>query len=511
MEDVPRQILPGNRVIVDITGIGLEVLPPNYALPALDNPFGLELAWSQPNAADYYPFTIVLALEIVAKPQLATLAQGSNTLGPADVVVSFDPETNLVVLQTNQDYGAADSLKGKLIQDGVGLRGVVWHNTAGPNSTLFLTIAHTPDEFIVPVFESPLTGFPPGFPPGFPVPFPPGSPIQIVEQSAEFQTQKNPFDIINGGFIIAGCGSVGVRGVKIQLAPAFANPTSFDTEIWGSRTICFEGCQLDGLLAIHSVGQICLLNNVIHNAVLITEAPIGMFACLCTNIPSFGVPWVIPTAFTAVGFVIENSASLGQRYHALQPVGRGPMMDLQLRSGVIRNSIPDLNSGQIAAPENFPAPFVPNSINPALATPGFGVVFRGGHGMIDHVKIFGCASNAIHCEASGGFLELKSVTGGQGGIVFGDLVDAPNGGYGLFLDDGGHVRVSDQDPVPNAILTNVRGTIADIHVGMLPDLPLWTTLYGLLNENYFDVQLAGAAGVSAQGTGSRLFVKPSNP
>jgi hypothetical protein len=313
MQNVPDVIEPGNRVIVDITGLGLEVLPPNYALPAIDAPFGVELAYVLPNAVDYYPFTTVTALEIIAKPKLATLAQGSNTLGAGDILsVAPDPDTNLVVVATNQDYGAADSLKGKLVQDPVGLRGIIWHNTGGPNSILYLTIPQTQDEFIAPVFASNPTGFPPGFPQGFPVPVAP--PLQLVEQSASFQTQKEPNSILRGGFLIAGCGSLGVRGVNIQLAPAFTNPTAFDVEIWGSRTIFLEGGQIDGLLIAHSVGQIGLFHEIVHDAVFLSEAPTTLFSSMCQNVP-FGIPVTVPTALTAIGFVLDGCT--------LQPAATG--------------------------------------------------------------------------------------------------------------------------------------------------------------------------------------------
>jgi hypothetical protein len=509
VQDLPKHPLPGFRYMIDITNLGEETLPPNYALPALEAPWGIEAAWSSPFAADYYPFTTMLGIDIIAKPTLATLAQGSNVLLAGDMTVSFDPDTNLIKIQTNQDYGAADSLKGLLVQDGVALRGIIWHNTAGPNSTIYLTIPHTPDEFIIPVFESNLTGFPPAFPPGFPVPFPPGGSLQIVERTAKFITQKDPTNIIQGGFLIAGCGALSIRGVDIELAPAFTNPAGYDLEIFRSATICLEGCRLDGLLTIHSPGQVCVINTHIHDAVVASEIPLGFFSVYFERIPSFGLTWITPTAVTLLGFVLDGCAALGPRYHPLQPAGRGPMTDLQLRSGVIMNSVADMQAAPIADPTNFPAPFSPF---PPLAspTPGYGILLRGGHGIVDHVKIFGAASDAIHFEGNG-LLELRSVTGGQGGVVFGDLADNPNGGYGLFLDDGGHVRVIDQDPVPNAVLTNVRGTPDDIHVGELPDLTLWTDLYALSPENYFDVQLAGGSGVTAQGTGSRLFVKPPNP
>lgn len=503
-QDIPRQIAPGNRVIVDVTNLGLEVLPPNYALPSLDSPFGIEFSYVLANAADYYPFTTATALEIIAKPKLATLAQGSNTLGAGNILaVMPDPDTNLMVVQTNQDYGAADSLKGKLVQDPVGLRGIIWHNTAGPNSVLYLTIPHMPDEFIAPVFESPPTGFPPGFPQGFPVPIAP--PLQIVEQSAEFQTQKAPNSVLRGGFVIAGSGSIGVRGIKIQLAPAFANPTGFDTEVWGSRTVFLEAAQLDGLLIAHSVGQIILLHVNVHDAIFLTEASTGLFSSMLQNVPSLGLPFGPPAAIEAIGFVLDGCAALGPRYNPLQPAGRGPMVDLQLRNGVIMNSVADLNFGQIAAPENFPAPFVPFSINPAFAVPGHGIYFPGGKGIVDHVKIFGCTSDGVHAEAGAGFLELKSVTGGQGGIVFGDLTDTANAGIGLLVTDGIFCRISDDDPAVG-IASNVFGTGGEIKVGDAGGLTdTWANFLGV-TKSLFDI--TAVAGTGATGSGSRVFKKP---
>jgi hypothetical protein len=253
-------------------------------------------------------------------------------------------------------------------------------------------------------------------------------------------------------------------------------------------------------LAIHSSGQICVINTHIHDAVIATEAPIGMFSVLCENIPSFGTTWVTPTAFTVLGFVLDGCAAVGPRYHPLQPIGRGPMMDLQLRSGVIMNSIPDLNSGLIAAPQNFPAPFVPNSINPALAVPGHGLLLVGGHAIVDHVKIFGCPGNAIHVEGGGGFIELKSITGGHGGAIFGGLTDTPNGGAGLLLTDGAYCRVSDKDPTGVAApATNVTGTAGDANIGDTPIVTTWAAVQG--GAQTFDI-------VGATASGSRLFAKP---
>jgi hypothetical protein len=495
VQALPNPPLPGQRVILDITGLGSETLPANYALPSLQTCFGIEVTWSSPFVASYFPFMTMCGVDILARPKLATLAQGLNVLGLANITsVDVDPDTNLLAVTTNQNYGAADSLKGKLVQDGIGLRGIIWHNTAGANSVLYLTIAFAQDQFIAPLFVSNPTGFPPGNPPGFPLPF--GPTLQIVEQSAEFLTQKNPGDVLSGGFMVASCGGIGIRGVKIRRA---VPGPGFNTEVWGGRSILFEGCQLDGFLQAHSSGQSVLIHTLVHDGVLGTEAPLGMFASMCQNV-LFDVPWLVPTSLTALGFVMDGCTALGTRNNPFQPVGRGPTFDLQLRNGVIMGSVDDLNFSQMAGSENFPAPFVPNSLNPALATPGHGILMRGGHAFLDHVKIFGCTGDAIHAEAGGGFIEIKSITGGLGGAVFTDLTDTANGGAGLLLTDGTYCRVSDKDPSGVAApATNVTGAAGDANVGDTPIVTTWAAVQG--GAQTFDI-------VGATASGSRLFAKP---
>jgi hypothetical protein len=496
---------PRSRVLVDVSGSSTaaapEVFPANYIFPIIETAFGIEGAWPSPYAASYYPFTTMLGFDVIAKPELATLAQGLNTLAPANITsVTTDAATNLTIVTTDQDYGVADTLKGLLVQDGVGLRGVIWHNTAGPNSVIYLTVPQTADEFILPVFASPLTGFPPGNPPGFPVPF--GGTLQIVERTAYWETSKEATNLIQGGFLMSGCGGVSLRGIDISIDPAQFNPSAYNLEIFRSSTVCIEGCKIDGLLAIHSPGQICVINSHIVDAVVASEIPLGFFSVLCENIPSFGLPWVTPTAFTAMGLVLDGCAALGPRYHPLQPIGRGPMMDLQLRSCLIMNSVPDLNSGVLAAPENFPAPFVPNSINPALALPGHGVILAGGHAYLDHVMIFGAAGDAIHVEGGGGFVELKSVTGGNGGAVFTDLVDTLNGGVGLLLTAGAHCLISDQ--VPNVSGTGDSFAVAGPVVTLTDAAGLFTPAM-----NGRPIIIAGATTPTNNGTFVLTFMNPN--
>jgi hypothetical protein len=495
IRDVPLQIPPGTRIVVDITGIGLEVLPPNYALPAIQGPFGLDVSFAFPDAD--FPWSTVTALEIIATPKLASsvapadqVITAGNLIGPG---ITFDPDTNLIEIHTNKSY-AADALKGLFLQGATGTNGVIWHNTAGPNSIIYVSSSLTPDEPLTPFFALPV------------------APLSITEPSAELQTQKGPFDAIKGGFYIAGSGSMGIRGVKIKLAPAFTNPTGFDVEVFGSRTIFFENCDIDTIGIFHSGGEIIFISSIVHGTdtafgggALVSQVQINFLASMLSNLVVFGY-WAVPTTFKAIGFVADKCVAIGARLDAFTPVGRGPATDLQLRNGVIHSAFADLNYAQIASPANFPAPFFPFSLNPALATPGHGIVFRGGKASVSNVKIFNCAADGIHAEAAFGLMELRSVTGGQGGTVFGDLPDNPNGGAGIVATDGIQVRVSDQDPVATAIVTNVTGVGGDMLVGDLA-ARTWVNFRTIAPiKNQYDITATAATG--ATGTGSRLFEKP---
>lgn len=501
-QDIPRQILPGNFVIVDITGSSSdanpEILPPNYAVPAPCSPYPTEFRYVLPNSADYYPFTTVTALEIIAKPQLATLTSGSNNLSAGDFTTSFDPDTNLIAVQTNQTYDA--SVIGKMVQDGIGLRGVVWHRALGiGGDILYLTSAQMQDMFPLPGISVSDT---PPIPPtvGFPVGT--GGFLQIVQQSAAFQTSKAPNSIVAGGFMIAGACSFGIRGINIQLAPGQGG---LDTEVWSSSLVFLEGMQLDGLVIAHS-SETFVANSIIHDGFFdLVDTSAGWFAMLFNRV-GFIAPSLGPGSIVGLGFVFDTCTAFGPRYDFAQPVGRGAAAQVGLRDGFITNSIADANLGQLATQENFPAPFLPGSLNPALQMPGYGIVAIGGNYFVDHVKIIGAQSDAIHYDGVGS-LELRSVTGGEFSIatVFTDIPNAANGGFGLLITDGGQARVSDTDgrttlppdPFP-LIATSVNaGQPSEISVGSLAPTT-WTAFYALTPTNLPD--FAGSAA-----TGARLF------
>ena len=88
---------------------------------------------------------------VVARLAIGTnqsLARQQPAVGVVQPTLSgpiiVDPDTNLIGLPTNQSY-AKDSLKGLFMQSPTGLAGVIWHNSAGPNSVIWLTHSSTPD------------------------------------------------------------------------------------------------------------------------------------------------------------------------------------------------------------------------------------------------------------------------------------------------------------------------------------------------------------------------------
>jgi hypothetical protein len=500
VRDLPRQVLPGERIIVDVTGIGTEVLPADYALPALDCPFGLDFS-SAFGPDGIFPFQIGTALEFIAIPQPAAGLSGPNVLTLAEMNgpgsgggfgpgVYLDPDTNLVEIHTNQSY-AADELRGKPIQSALGTCGVCWHNTAGPNSIIYTSRASIFEEWLSPMFSSPAF-----------FPFAPAAPFVIQDQSAELITSNAPSDIIKPGFVIGGSGSMGIRGIKFT--PAAPNPTGFPVQTYGSRTIFWENCDMMGFGAFHGSGCNIFLSSNIQGGAFASQVPICWISSTFLDMAAINIGWSTPQVFLGLGFVIDNCPAFGVRLDALTPVGRGPMYDLQLRNGVIHAPVPDMNFARIAAPDNFPAPFFPFSLAPPLWTPAYGILIRGGKAMIDHVKIFGCAADPIHIEAAFGLVEIKSVTGGEGGMIYG--LPNTNGGIGLSVDDGTHVRCEDNDPSPG-VATSVSGAggigVADYKVGDLA-VGTWAALHG--GADQYDITAVGVGG--ATGTGTRLFEKP---
>jgi hypothetical protein len=449
-EDLPNPTpIRGERVIFDFSDIGPEALPPDYALPALDAPFGLDFS-SAFGLDAIYPFQIGTAIELVAIPKLVTGLSGANVLTPTELQagspgfppgVFLDASTGLIEIHTNQNYGAADSLRGKLLQSYWGTCGVIWHNTGGADSIIYTSRASIFEEWLSPMFSSPAF-----------YPFLPAPPFSIREQSAELIISNNPGDIIKPGFVIGGSGSIGMRGVKFT--PAAPNPTGFSVQTYGSRTIFWENCDLFSFGAFHGTGCNIFLSSIIHGGSFASQVPICWISSMFADMAAINIGWSTPQVFLGLGFAIDNCPPMGVRLDALTPVGRGPMFDLQLRCGVIHGSVPDLNYGQIADPSNFPYPFAAAGappfffpgLNSDLQTPGDGILLRGGKAMIDHVKIFGSARDAIHAEAGFGLIELKSVTGGEGGMVFTDLANT-NGRYGVFMTDGTKALVIDQSPL----------------------------------------------------------------
>jgi hypothetical protein len=105
--------------VVDITGIGVEQLPPNYQFPPIVAPqkSNFSTAGSVP-----FPFLFGSSFNVRAFPQPASnIPLADTTVPAADYNVSEDPVTGLTSIETGtlRPSWAADNLKGKFFtQDG---------------------------------------------------------------------------------------------------------------------------------------------------------------------------------------------------------------------------------------------------------------------------------------------------------------------------------------------------------------------------------------------------------
>lgn len=481
--DLPRQPLPNEFWRVDITDLGSETLPANYAMPVLQAPFGGDLTATFPNPN--IPFNTQCAIEVYAAPTLAAVANPQFTC----TAVNVDADTGLVEIVTDQSY-AGDSLKGLLVQASApnglpAIVGVVWHNTAGPNSTIYLSHTYLPDgppSLLASIFCLPVAG----------------QPGSLRTQSAELLMQTGPFDFVKSGFLLGGCGSVAIRGIKFtQVVP---NPVAFGVTAWRCGTVFFEACDLPGFAMLQNGGANFMINNYIHDGLFILQGPVFIMNSYLKGIPSMMTPFAYAGGIEMIGTVTEGCAPIGPRYDPVLPSNRGACSYFSMRNGVVFNAIPDQLLGYIADPTN--TPFF--SIGAGNAIPGHGIIVRGGSASLDHVKIWGCASSAdadgINAEFAPGCTLLRSIRGGTGGIIFGDIFDAPNGRHGVHLDDGAHVIVQDGMPAGNTPKSDITGAMADLYVGTLGNNP-WVAVAPSL----YDITAVGGGG--AKGTGSYIAQK----
>lgn len=138
IREVPSVIPAGTRYIIDLTGIGVEVLPAGYAMPTFQSAksgLGLNLA-----QGTHFPFQT--ALDIVATPQPASTVPVADTTINAGVVTTH-ADTGLKSVQDVTKAWPVNALKGKILLSAGGAfgSGIIASNTA---DTIELTTDTTP-------------------------------------------------------------------------------------------------------------------------------------------------------------------------------------------------------------------------------------------------------------------------------------------------------------------------------------------------------------------------------
>lgn len=183
-------IIPAGRIYhVDITDLGLEVLPDQYEFPVFVASEGVGDFDFDEKYFYYYG-----AVNITADPKLATGVTGLTTIPLAGSVVSTPTaSTNLKAIQHVGAGWTPGELKGKFaISAGLGTEhSVIWDNTA---DTIFLTRDSAPT-----------------------------FPVQIMECSAELQAGKDPNDLHRAAVNIRNS-QIALGGIKVSSTSAAAGP-----------------------------------------------------------------------------------------------------------------------------------------------------------------------------------------------------------------------------------------------------------------------------------------------
>lgn len=185
IRDVPSIVPAGTIYKVDISGIGMETLPPQYEFPLFIGSEGIgNFDFAEPYF--YYYGTV----NVVAEPQVATLASGITSI-PAAVASIPTASTELVKLTVAGAGWTPGDLVGKfLISSGPPTEHcVIWQNTA---TEIWLTTKTTP------IF-----------------------PLTIMECSAGFQATKDPDDLHRAAVNVTNT-QVSLGGLKIRSLSAAA-------------------------------------------------------------------------------------------------------------------------------------------------------------------------------------------------------------------------------------------------------------------------------------------------
>lgn len=222
---LPHVIQPGQAIIVDCTGIGIENFPAGYQMPEVHGAALIQSVGTTP------PFIFLASLNVWATPQPASNVPVADTTVPSGYLVTADPVTNLATITVGAPIAswAGDSLQGKmLISDTVVAgSGVIY---ASDTTHLFTTI----DASQV------------------------GGTLSIVEPSATFQTPTAGAD--GTGFEAADITSLSFGGIAFTCLDG-----SLALGIMNTSQPILELCDIGGLETENVPEQVLPRSSVLRN------------------------------------------------------------------------------------------------------------------------------------------------------------------------------------------------------------------------------------------------------
>jgi hypothetical protein len=463
---VPTLIPAGTRYKINLTGLGVEPLPMNFAMPVIQAAEVTALAGSG-------IFIAEAALTIEAQPQLvATVPPSAAVITAADLFTRApDPDTQLVTITVPgiRPSWAANGLAGKhLIRTGGGgppistTTSVIYasddNGGLGPST---LSIANRLP-FIVDALTLGLAEY------------------QIVEPSAtlEAPTDPNLFDF--AAIRCLNVSSIAWHGIRLRAAGG--NPDGFfGVSISGADQPWFELCDLPhGLEARGAELQFAIFSTQIGNALgevgdLLGEG--GQFSLRRSR-------------------VLNSVMSLGTD-------------DVDIFNTVLDGCAP-LSGGQF----NAGRPLVPQAFgvrNTLIQnSQGDGIQAFGGRWELAFVQVNGSAGHGIANERGDAYMVFTHVTG------------TLNGGVGVRVNDGARVQLADgadvfpfPPPLEPANTTTITG-VGDMQVGTLP-VRTWVNFYTVAPiNNEYDIVSPPVGdplpypnpGNTGGTSGSRLFLRP---
>ena len=476
---VPTLIPAGTRYKIDLTGLGVETLPVNFAMPII------QAAEVTPRFVAFSGnFIAEAALTIEAQPQLvASIPAGEAVITAADLFTRApDPDTNLVTITVPgvRPSWAADALAGKqIIRTGGGgppmaeTSSVIYASTDDNGSgNAEIRIANRLP-FIVDAATLGTAEY------------------QIVEPSATLEAPTDPDNFDFAAIRCLNVSSIAWHGIRLRAVggnPDFA----FGVSVSRADQPWFELCDLPhGLEARGAELQFAVFSTQIGNALgepgdLIGEG--GQFSLRRSRVLN---------AFVGLG-----------------------TDDVDIFNSVFDGCTPLTGGGFVAG-----RPVVPQSwgIRNTLIenSQGDGIAAFGGRWELTFVQVNDSTGHGIANERGLGYMVFTHVTG------------TGNGGVGVRVNDGARVqlaeglnRVPGPAPIPEpANTTTITGTApgSDMQVGSL-DPRTWLDFYNTPPiHNEYDLStpfVVASSGVeqppgdelTGAGTGgrsgSRLFLRP---